>query len=171
MKSLYKYPQNKFPYSELLQESLSRKSDPKLPEYELLDTGLKKFLIFFFFFIIFFFFLLFFFFFILIFFLKGIFDKNEYFDIFNEYCKESPNDILIKVHIFNRSENSANLHVLPQFFHRNWWMWGKLISFNSITYFIFLYFIFILFYLYLFLFIIFYYFYTIPIISLLNFFF
>ena len=91
MKSLYKYPQNEYPYSKLLNESLKRKGDLKLPEYEILDTG--------------------------------IFDNNEYFDIFTEYCKNDPNDILIRITIHNRSEKEANLHVLPTLFHRNWWSW------------------------------------------------
>ncbi len=38
MKMLYKYPQNKFPYSELIEENRKRgKSDP---EFELMDTGI-----------------------------------------------------------------------------------------------------------------------------------
>lgn len=38
MKYLYKYPQRKFPYEQLVQESVSRNRD--VVEYELLDTGL-----------------------------------------------------------------------------------------------------------------------------------
>lgn len=38
MKFLYKYPQRKFPYEQLVQESLSRNRD--VVEFELLDTGI-----------------------------------------------------------------------------------------------------------------------------------
>lgn len=38
MKFLYKYPQHKFPYEQLVEESLSRNPDDA--EFELLDTGI-----------------------------------------------------------------------------------------------------------------------------------
>jgi hypothetical protein len=38
MKFLYKYPQRKFPYEQLVQESVSRSRD--VVEFELLDTGI-----------------------------------------------------------------------------------------------------------------------------------
>ncbi len=37
MKALYRYPQNEFPYEELLQRNLER--NQKDPEFELTDTG------------------------------------------------------------------------------------------------------------------------------------
>jgi hypothetical protein len=40
MKCLYKYPQAKFPYANLVQENKKRQEDPNNPEYELLDTGI-----------------------------------------------------------------------------------------------------------------------------------
>jgi hypothetical protein len=40
MRMLYRYPQGAFPYADLLGENARRKSDPALPEYELVDTGI-----------------------------------------------------------------------------------------------------------------------------------
>jgi hypothetical protein len=42
-----------------------------------------------------------------------IFDKDRYFDIFVEYAKGSPEDILIKIAVFNRGPEAAAIHVLP----------------------------------------------------------
>jgi hypothetical protein len=42
MKMLYKYPQEEYPYNELLQVNEQRKSDRKQGEYELYDTGIFK---------------------------------------------------------------------------------------------------------------------------------
>ena len=38
-KALYKYPQAAYPYDHIVAENARRKADPKLPEYELMDTG------------------------------------------------------------------------------------------------------------------------------------
>jgi hypothetical protein len=54
----------------------------------------------------------------------GIFSKNEYFDIFIEYAKESPDDICIKIEAFNRADHDAPLHMIPQIWFRNQWGWG-----------------------------------------------
>ena len=43
----------------------------------------------------------------------GIFDDNRYFDVFVEYAKETPEDILIKITVHNRGPEAASLHVLP----------------------------------------------------------
>jgi Glycosyl hydrolase family 63 C-terminal domain len=43
----------------------------------------------------------------------GIFDDDRYFDIFVEYAKESPNDILVRITVCNRGPDAARLHVLP----------------------------------------------------------
>jgi Glycosyl hydrolase family 63 C-terminal domain len=55
----------------------------------------------------------------------GIFDENRYFDVGVEYAKASPNDILIRVTIVNRSSESAPLHVLPTLWFQNTWSWGR----------------------------------------------
>jgi hypothetical protein len=90
MKMLYKYPQNAFPYEDLIKTNAERGKED--PEYELIDTG--------------------------------IFDQNEYFDIFIEYAKESQNDILVKLTVVNKSEKEAPLIILPTVWFRNTWNWG-----------------------------------------------
>lgn len=54
----------------------------------------------------------------------GIFDDNRYFDIFVEYAKATPEDILIRVQVFNRGPETARLHLLPTVWCRNTWSWG-----------------------------------------------
>ncbi|MDZ4858250.1 MAG: glucosidase [Candidatus Hydrogenedentes bacterium] len=54
----------------------------------------------------------------------GIFDNDHYFDVFAEYAKASPDDILIRVTIANRGDTAAPIHVLPQVWFRNTWSWG-----------------------------------------------
>lgn len=56
----------------------------------------------------------------------GIFDGNHYFDVFAEYAKSTPNNILIRITIANRSDGPADLHVLPTLWFRNTWSWGCL---------------------------------------------
>lgn len=51
----------------------------------------------------------------------GIFDNGEYFDVFIEYAKNSPDDILIRYSVYNRSGKGAHLHLLPQLWFRNTW--------------------------------------------------
>ncbi len=53
-----------------------------------------------------------------------IFEDNHYFDIFIEYAKRSPNNILIKISATNRSQNEAPLHLIPTLLYRNTWSWG-----------------------------------------------
>jgi hypothetical protein len=55
----------------------------------------------------------------------GIFDGNEYFDIFIEYTKADAEDICIRITAHNRSENDAVLHILPTIWFRNTWSWSK----------------------------------------------
>ncbi|MGE5192667.1 MAG: MGH1-like glycoside hydrolase domain-containing protein [Deltaproteobacteria bacterium] len=56
----------------------------------------------------------------------GVFEQNRYFDVFVEYAKESPEDILIQISIHNRGPETAELHVLPQLWFRNLWSWHGL---------------------------------------------
>ncbi|SEG54826.1 hypothetical protein SAMN05421847_2661 [Halpernia humi] len=90
MKMLYKYPQNAFPYEDLINKNAA--AGKENPEYELIDTG--------------------------------IFDQNEYFDIFIEYVKNSPEDILIKLTVTNKANTKASLVLLPTLWFRNTWSWG-----------------------------------------------
>lgn len=55
----------------------------------------------------------------------GIFDEGRYFDIFIEYAKEDPEDLCIKVEIFNRFKEEAPLHFLMQLWFRNQWSWDQ----------------------------------------------
>jgi hypothetical protein len=94
MKYLYKYPQEEFPYKQLIETNKSR---TKLePEYELPDTD--------------------------------IFEQNNYFDVFVEYAKVNPEDILIRIEILNRSQEPAQITVLPTLWFRNTWAFGKIIT-------------------------------------------
>ncbi|HEV3106294.1 MAG TPA: glucosidase [Trinickia sp.] len=54
----------------------------------------------------------------------GVFDDNRYFDVYVEYAKRTPDDIVMRVTIENRADESAALHVLPQFWARNRWAWS-----------------------------------------------
>lgn len=90
MKYLYKYPQQAYPYSELVEENMRRSRHDT--EFELIDTG--------------------------------IFDENRYFDVFIEYSKGSPDDILIKISVINMGNKSATLHLLPTLWFRNTWSWS-----------------------------------------------
>src|SRR5262245_55501139 len=53
----------------------------------------------------------------------GVFDQNRYFDVFVEYAKESAEDLLIQISIYNRGPEAAELHVLPTLWFRNLWSW------------------------------------------------
>jgi hypothetical protein len=89
MKYLYKYPQNSYPYGDLIETSRRRGRNDW--EYELLDTS--------------------------------IFNEDRYFDVFVEYAKASPTDILIQISVANRGPEAATLHVLPTLWFRNTWTW------------------------------------------------
>src|SRR5271154_1682861 len=89
MKYLYKYPQNPYPYSDLIETNRRRGRNDG--EYELLDTG--------------------------------IFSEDRYFDVFAEYAKAAPGDILIQISVCNRGPEAAAVHVLPTLWFRNTWSW------------------------------------------------
>ena len=54
----------------------------------------------------------------------GIFDEDRYFDVFVEYAKAGPDDILISITAHNRGPEAATLHLLPQLWFRNTWSWS-----------------------------------------------
>jgi hypothetical protein len=89
MKYLYKYPQDAFPYGDLIETNKRRNRGDR--EYELFDTG--------------------------------IFDNNRYFDVFVEYAKQTPEDILIEITVCNRGQEQAVLQVLPTLWFRSSWTW------------------------------------------------
>jgi hypothetical protein len=90
MRGLYKYPQQAFPYEQLVEEN--RRRGREQPEYELIDTG--------------------------------IFEEGRYFDVYFDYAKQTPQDLLIKVRVINRGPDSAPLTLLPTLWLRNTWSWG-----------------------------------------------
>src|ERR1700750_2577796 len=53
----------------------------------------------------------------------GVFNDDRYFDVFVEYAKESPEDLLIQISVTNRGPEAATLHVLPTLWFRNTWTW------------------------------------------------
>src|SRR6185436_18140166 len=55
---------------------------------------------------------------------SGVFDEDRYFDIFVEYAKAAPEDLLVRLTAWNRGPDPAPLHVLPQLWFRNTWAWG-----------------------------------------------
>jgi hypothetical protein len=91
MKYLYRYPQQEFPYTWLVEENKRR--GQKDFEFELVDTG--------------------------------IFNGERYFDVFVEYAKATPDDILVRISAHNRGPETATLHLLPTLWFRNTWSWGR----------------------------------------------
>jgi hypothetical protein len=51
----------------------------------------------------------------------GVFNEDRYFDIFVEYAKEGPEDILVRITAANRGPDDAELHFLPTLWFRNDW--------------------------------------------------
>ena len=54
----------------------------------------------------------------------GVFNDNRYFDVFMEYAKAAPEDILIKITAWNRGPEEAQLDLLPTMWFRNIWSFG-----------------------------------------------
>ena len=54
----------------------------------------------------------------------GLFQEDRYFDVFVEYAKKSPTDILIQINVCNRGPDTASVHVLPTLWFRNLWSWS-----------------------------------------------
>ncbi len=55
----------------------------------------------------------------------GAFDEGRYFDVFVEYAKAAPEDVLIRVRVVNRGSEAAHLDLLGQLWCRNTWAWGR----------------------------------------------
>jgi hypothetical protein len=53
----------------------------------------------------------------------GVFDDDRYFDVFIEYAKAGPDDILIRITAHNRGPQPAVLHLLPTLWFKNDWSW------------------------------------------------
>ncbi|HZX14284.1 MAG TPA: glucosidase [Thermodesulfobacteriota bacterium] len=54
----------------------------------------------------------------------GVFEGNRYFDVFVEYAKNLPDDIVIQISVINRGPEEATLHLLPTLWFRNTWSWN-----------------------------------------------
>jgi len=55
----------------------------------------------------------------------GAFDDDRYFDVFVEYAKDGPEDVLVRITVHNRGPDVARLRVLPTLWFRNTWSWGQ----------------------------------------------
>ncbi len=55
----------------------------------------------------------------------GAYAGDRYFDVFVEYAKAGPDDILMQVTVENRGPEPAPIHVVPQLWFRNVWSWSK----------------------------------------------
>ena len=53
----------------------------------------------------------------------GVFDEDRYFDVFIEYAKAGPDDLLIRVTAHNRGPEPAPLEIIPTLWFRNTWSW------------------------------------------------
>src|SRR5690606_4820706 len=58
----------------------------------------------------------------------GLFDEDRYFDVFVEYAKRTPDDILMQITVHNRGPQTAAIHLLPQIWFRNTWSWNGVTS-------------------------------------------
>ncbi len=54
----------------------------------------------------------------------GLFDQDQYFDVFVEYAKADTDDILVRITVCNRGGQEASLNLLPTLWFRNTWSWG-----------------------------------------------
>jgi hypothetical protein len=55
----------------------------------------------------------------------SVFNEDRYFDVFVEYAKEGPEDVLIRITVHNRGPEAARLRLLPTLWFRNAWSWGE----------------------------------------------
>jgi hypothetical protein len=55
----------------------------------------------------------------------GVFDQDRYFDVAVEYAKAAPDDLVMRLTVFNRGPETAPLQVLPTLWYRNTWSWHR----------------------------------------------
>jgi hypothetical protein len=53
----------------------------------------------------------------------GAFNGDRYYDVFVEYAKQAPEDLLIQISVINRGPEPSTIHVLPTLWFRNTWTW------------------------------------------------
>ena len=63
----------------------------------------------------------------------GVFDGDRYFDVFVEYAKAGPEDILVRITAVNRGPEAAPLDILPTIWFRNRWSWDGSMERPSLT--------------------------------------
>ena len=54
----------------------------------------------------------------------GVFNGDRYFDVFVEYAKAGPEDLLMQITVCNRGPEAASIEVLPTVWFRNNWSWS-----------------------------------------------
>ncbi len=54
----------------------------------------------------------------------GLFSEDRFFDVFVEYAKAGPEDLLVRIEAVNRGPEERTLHVLPTLWFRNTWTWN-----------------------------------------------
>ena len=55
----------------------------------------------------------------------GVFDQDRYWDVFVEYAKASPEEILVQMTVWNRGPDPMSIHLLPTLWFRNQWSWHQ----------------------------------------------
>ena len=55
----------------------------------------------------------------------GVFDEERYFDVHVEYCKQSVDDMLIRLTVCNRGPDAAPIWLLPTVTLQNDWSWAE----------------------------------------------
>ena len=55
----------------------------------------------------------------------GVFAQDRYFDVYVEYAKAAPEDLLIRISVCNRGPEAASIDVLPTIWFRNTWSWSE----------------------------------------------
>ncbi len=58
----------------------------------------------------------------------GVLDADRFFDVFVEYAKAAPDDILARITVVNRGPESASLTLLPTLWFRNTWSWKAAVA-------------------------------------------
>jgi len=58
----------------------------------------------------------------------GAFDDGRYFDVFVDYAKDRPEELLVRITAFNRGPVPAELHLLPTLWFRNTWARGEQVA-------------------------------------------
>jgi hypothetical protein len=61
----------------------------------------------------------------------GVFTDNRYWDVQVEYAKAAIDEIHIRISVFNRGPEAAELHLLPTLWFRNTWSWTNNIQIDK----------------------------------------